>query len=151
MAGIHALAFSFVRTVKQLKDIKALMADLKLVYKAVTEEEALENLMKFKEKWGKSYPSCVKSWEDNWDILSTFFAYPPEIRRIIYTTNIIEGLNRQFRQITKNKPSFVNDDSLKKLFYVASKKIVEHWTQRCRNWDIVLNQLNILFADRIAG
>lgn len=133
------------------KDIKALMADLKLVYKAVTEEEALENLMKFKEKWGKSYPSCVKSWEDNWDILSTFFAYPPEIRRIIYTTNIIEGLNRQFRQITKNKPSFVNDDSLKKLLYVASKKIVERWTQRCRNWDIVLNQLNILFADRIAG
>jgi transposase-like protein len=132
------------------KDIKQLMADLKLVYKAVTEEEALENLMAFKEKWGKAYPSCVKSWEDNWDILSTFFAYPPEIRRIIYTTNIIEGLNRQFRQVTKNKPSFVNDDSLKKLLYLASKKIVERWTQRCRNWDIVLNQLNILFADRIA-
>jgi putative transposase len=133
------------------KDIKQLMADLKLVYRAVTEEEALENLMVFKEKWGKKYPSCVKTWEDNWDILNTFFAYPPEIRKIIYTTNIIEGLNRQFRQVTKNKPSFVNDDSLRKLLYLASKNIVERWTQRCRNWDVVLNQLNIMFQDRIAG
>lgn len=133
------------------KDIKQLMADLKLVYKAVTEEEALENLMAFKEKWGKAYPSCVKSWEDNWEILSTFFGYPPEIRRIIYTTNIIEGLNRQFRQVTKNKPSFVNDDSLRRLLYLASKKIVERWTQRCRNWDVVLNQLQILFSDRITA
>lgn len=126
------------------------MADLKLVYKAVTEEEALNNLMKFKEKWSKAYPSCVKTWEDNWDILSTFFAYPSEIRKIIYTTNIIEGLNRQFLQVTKNKPSFTNDDSLKKLLYLASKKIVERWKQRCRNWDVVLNQLSIMFQDRIA-
>ena len=133
------------------KDIKQLMSNLKQVYQSVTEEEALNNLMKFKEKWGKAYPSCVKSWEENWDILSAFYAYPPEIRRIIYTTNIIEGLNRQFRQITKNKPSFPTDDSLKKILYLASKKIVERWTQRCRNWDMVLNQLNILFADRIAG
>jgi putative transposase len=133
------------------KDIKQLMADLKLVYKAVTEEEALENLMAFKAKWGKKYPSCVKTWEDNWDILNTFFAYPPEVRKIIYTTNIIEGLNRQFRQVTKNKPSFVNDDSLRKLLYLASKNIVERWTQRCRNWDMILNQLNIMFQDRIAG
>lgn len=132
------------------KDIKQLMADLKLVYKAVTEEEALENLKVFKEKWGKKYPSCVKTWEDNWDILNTFFAYPPEVRKIIYTTNIIEGLNRQFRQVTKNKPSFVNDDSLRKLLYLAAKNIVERWTQRCRNWDIVLSQLNIIFQDRIA-
>lgn len=145
---IHQIRYS-TRYVSY-KDIKQLMADLKLVYKAVTEEEALENLVAFKEIWGKAYPSCVKSWEDNWDILSTFFAYPPDIRRIIYTTNIIEGLNRQFRQVTKNKPSFVNDDSLKKLLYLASKKIVERWTQRCRNWDVVLNQLNILFSDRIA-
>ncbi len=133
------------------KDIKALMVDLKLVYKAVTEEEAMENLTSFKEKWGKSYPSCVKSWEDNWDVLSTFFAYPPEVRKIIYTTNIIEGLNRQFRQITKNKPSFQNDDSLRKMLYLASKKIAGHWTARCRNWDMILNQLNIMFSDRIAG
>lgn len=83
------------------KHIKELMADLKKVYQAISEEEAMNNLILFKDKWGKTYPSCVKSWEENWDILSTFFAYPPEVRKIIYTTNIIEGLNRQFRQITK--------------------------------------------------
>jgi putative transposase len=130
------------------KDIKALMADLKLVYKAVTEDEAMRNLIVFKEKWGRQYPSCVKSWEENWDILSTFFAYPTEVRKIIYTTNIIEGLNRQFRQITKSKPSFTSDDSLRKMLYLASKKIVEHWTARCRNWDVVLSQLNLMFAER---
>ena len=81
-------------------------------------------------------------------LLSTFFAYPTEIRKIIYTTNIIEGLNRQFRQITKNKPSFTNDDSLRKMLYLASRKIVEHWTARCRNWDMVLAQLRLMFQDR---
>ena len=133
------------------KDIKKLMSDLKTVYQAINEEEALNNLMKFKETWGKTYPSCVKSWEENWDILSTFFAYPAEVRKIIYTTNIIEGLNRQFRSITKTKPSFTNDDSLRKMLYLASKKIVEHWTARCRNWDQVLNQLDIMFSEQNAG
>lgn len=133
------------------KDMKALMADLKPVYQAVTEEEAFNRLSVFKENWGKQYPSCVKSWEDNWDILSTFYAYPPEIRKIIYTTNIIEGLNRQFRKITKNKPSFTNDDSLRKMLYLASKNIVEHWTACCRNWDQVIRHIEILFVDRNAG
>ena len=132
------------------KDIKALMVDLKLVYKAVTEEEALNNLICFKEKWGKAYPSCVKSWEDNWDILSTFFAYPPDIRKIIYTTNIIENLNRQFRQVTKNKPNFTSDESLRKILYLASKRVVGRWTQRCRNWDVVLSHLNVMFEGRTA-
>jgi len=129
------------------KDIKALMSDLKQVYKAVTEEEALSHLCEFKEKWGRQYPSCVKSWEDNWDVLSTIFAYPPEVRKIIYTTNIIEGLNRQFRQITNNKPSFTSDDSLRKMLYLASKRIQEHWTSRCRNWDLVVNQLSMMFPE----
>jgi len=142
---IHQIRYS-TRFVSY-KDIKALMADLKLVYTAVTEDEALNNLIRFKEKWSKSYPSCVKTWEDNWDILSTFFAYPAEIRKIIYTTNIIEGLNRQFRQITKNKPSFTNDESLRKMLYLASKNIVKRWTQRCRNWDVVLNYLKVMFED----
>lgn len=133
------------------KHIKKLMADLKKVYQAISEEEAMNNLIAFKENWGKTYPSCVKSWEDNWDILSTFFAYPPEVRKIIYTTNIIEGLNRQFRQITKNKPSFTNDDSLRKMLYLVSQKIVERWTQRCRNWDMVLSQLSIMFEGRITA
>ena len=133
------------------KHIKPLMSDLKKVYQAVSEDEAMNNLLIFKDKWGKTYPSCVKSWEENWDILSTFFAYPPDVRKIIYTTNIIEGLNRQFRQITKNKPSFTNDDSLRKMLYLASQKIVERWTQRCRNWDMVLNQLSIIFEDRLSA
>ncbi len=133
------------------KHIKPLMSDLKKVYQAVSEDEAMNNLIIFKDKWGKTYPSCVKSWEENWDILSTFFAYPPDVRKIIYTTNIIEGLNRQFRQITKNKPSFSNDESLRKMLYLASQKIVERWTQRCRNWDMVLNQLSIIFEDRLSA
>jgi hypothetical protein len=95
-------------------------------------------------------PSCVKSWEDNWDILSTFFAYPPDIRKIIYTTNIIENLNRQFRQVTKNKPSFTSDESLRKILYLASKRVVGRWTQRCRNWDVVLSHLNVMFEGRTA-
>ncbi len=129
------------------KDIKALMADLKKVYQAINEDEAMNALLEFKEKWQKTYPSCVKSWDDIWDILSTFFAYPAEIRRIIYTTNIIEGLNRQFRKITKNKPSFTSDDSLCRILYLASKNITSHWTVICRNWDLVSNQLSIMFAD----
>ena len=130
------------------KDIKAVMADLKKIYQAINEDEARNALIQFKENWAKTYPSCVRSWEENWDILSTFFAYPAEVRKIIYTTNIIEGLNRQFRKITKNKPSFTNDDSLRKILYLASKNIVEHWSSVCRNWDIVSNQLSIMFAER---
>lgn len=130
------------------KDMKALMADLKKIYQSVTEDEAMNAFIEFKDRWQKTYPSCVRSWEENWDILTTFFAYPAEIRRIIYTTNIIEGLNRQFRKITKNKPSFTNDDSLRKILYLASKNIVEHWSVCCRNWDMVSNQLSIMFSDR---
>lgn len=130
------------------KDIKAVMADLKKIYQAINVDEAMNALIGFKERWAKTYPSCVRSWEENWDILSTFFAYPAEVRKIIYTTNIIEGLNRQFRKITKNKPSFTNDDSLRKILYLASKNIVEHWTAVCQNWDMVSEQLRILFCDR---
>ena len=127
------------------------MADLKKIYSAVTLEEAEEALRVFSETWRKQYQSCVRSWEENWEVLSTFFDYPPEICRIIYTTNIIEGLNRPFRQITKNKPSFTNDDSLRKMLYPASQRIVKHWHARCQNWDMVLSQLEIMFAVRAAG
>ena len=133
------------------KDIKQVTADLKKIYSAVTLEEAEHNLGLFAEKWRRQYPSCVKSWEENWEVLSTFFDYPPEIRKIIYTTNIIEGLNRQFRQITKNKPSFTNDDSLRKMLYLASQRTVRHWHARCQNWDMVLSQLEIMFPERTAG
>ena len=133
------------------KDIKKVVADLKKIYGAVTLEEAEKNLQTFAETWRKQYPSCVKSWEENWPVLSTFFEYPVEIRKIIYTTNIIEGLNRQFRQITKNKPSFTNDDSLRRMLYLASQRIVKHWHARYQNWDLVLSQLEIMFADRVLG
>ena len=133
------------------KDIKKVVADLKKIYSAVTLDEAEKNLQAFAEAWRKQYPSCVKSWEENWPVLSTFFEYPVEIRKIIYTTNIIEGLNRQFRQITKNKPSFTNDDSLRRMLYLASQRIVKHWHARYQNWDLVLSQLEIMFADRAVG
>jgi len=133
------------------KHAKAFTADLKEVYTSVTEEAALEKLMIFKEKWGQKYPAAIKSWEDNWDILSTFYAYPPSIRKIIYTTNIIEGLHRQFRKVTKTKAVFPNDDALRKMLYLASNNIVKKWTQRYRDWDMVLNHLALLFEDRYVG
>ena len=133
------------------KDIKQVAADQKKIYTSATLDEAEENLLQFLEKWRKQYPSCVKSWEDNWEVLSTFYEYPPEVRKIIYTTNIIEGLNRQFRQITKNKPSFTNDDSLRRMLYLASQRITKRWRTRCQNWDPVLSQLEIMFSGRAAG
>ena len=117
------------------KDIKQVAADQKKIYTSATLDEAEENLLQFSEKWRKQYPSCVKSWEDNWEVLSTFYEYRPEVRKIIYTTNIIEGLNRQFRQITKNKPSFTNDDSLRRMLYLASQRITKRWRTRCQNWN----------------
>ena len=108
------------------KVIKQVVADLKKVYTAVTLEEAETNLGLFADRWRKQYPFCVKTWEENREVLNTFFECPTEIRKIIYTTNIIERLNRQFRQITKNKPSFTNDDSLRKMLYLASQRIVKH-------------------------
>ena len=129
------------------KDIKAFVADLKKIYGALTEEEARLYLGKLGETWGKKYPSAVKSWVENWDILSTFFAYPPEIRRIIYTTNAIEGLHRQFRKVTKTKGSFPNDQSLLKMLYLAAQNISKKWTMRHRDWDVVLAALDILWGE----
>ena len=133
------------------KDIKKVVADLKKIYTAVTLEEAENALLQFGETWRKQYPSCVKSWEENWEVLSTFYEYPPEVRIIIYTTNIIEGLNRQFRQITKNKPSFTSDDSLRRMLYLASQRITKRWRTRYQNWDLVLSQLQLMFAGRAIG
>ena len=130
------------------KDIKVFVADLKSIYGAATEDEAFAHLMEFKETWGKKYPSGVKSWEDNWDILSTFFTYPLEVRRIIYTTNAIEGLHRQFRKVTKTKGSFPNDQSLMKMLFLASQNISRKWTVRYRNWDLVLASLDILWGEK---
>ena len=131
------------------KHIKEFMKDLKQVYQANTEEQAMSQLAAFSEKWEKQYPTAVHSWEENWDILSTYFDYPVEIRKIIYTTNAIEGLNRQFRKVTKTKNVFPNDDSLRKMLYLAIQNLSSRWTQRCRNWDLIINQLRIM--DRSEG
>ena len=152
-AGIQRCIIHQIRSCMKYvnyKHMKQFAADLKLVYTSVTEESALNALMSFKDKWGAKYPAAVKSWEDNWDILSTFFAYPPAIRKIIYTTNIIEGLHRQFRKVTKTKAVFPTDDSLRKMLYLASNNIVKKWTQRYREWDMVLNHLALLFEGRQA-
>ncbi|MGL4970816.1 MAG: IS256 family transposase [Cetobacterium sp.] len=131
------------------KDIKALIADLKLVYKAATEENALLNLELFDEKWGKKYPKIAISWKNNWHRLSTYFKYPQEIRTLIYTTNTIEGYNRQLRKVTKNKSVFPTDDSLLKMLYLATQDITKKWTSRQRDWGQMISQFQIYFEGRI--
>ena len=129
------------------KDRKAFVADLKGIYKAVKEDVAMENLISLKDKWSNKYPNAVKSWEDNWDNLSTFFAFPDNIRKIIYTTNVIESLNSQFRKVTKTKLIFPNDDSLLKMLYLAVERVAKKWTRSYSDWDLVINQLKIVFSN----
>ena len=129
------------------KDRKVFVSDLKGIYKAVNEEVAMENLLSLKDKWSNKYPNAIKSWEDNWDNLSTFFVFPDNIRRIIYTTNAIESLNSQFRKVTKTKLIFPNDDSLLKMLYLAVERVAKKWTRNYPDWDLVINQLKIVFSD----
>ena len=129
------------------KDKKAFAKDLKAVYGSINEDLALENLNFAKEKWGSKYPNAIKSWEDNWDNLITFFVFPDYIRRIIYTTNAIESLNSQFRKVTKTKLIFPNDESLMKMLYLATEKVSKKWNRIYSNWDLVISQLNILFSE----
>lgn len=131
------------------KDIKALMADLKNVYAAVTEEAALEALDKFAEKWDQKYPKISLSWRSHWAELSTYFKYPQEVRTLIYTTNAIENFNRQLRKVTKSKSVFPNDDSLLKMLYLATIDITKKWTGRRKDWGQIRSQLEIFFADRL--
>ena len=105
----------------------------------------MDNLIAVKDKWGDKYPYAIRSWENNWDVLCTFFKFPQEVRKIIYTTNIIEGLHRQFRKVTKSKIIFPNDESLEKMLYLASRNVMKKWTRRYPNWDQVLNQLTIIY------
>lgn len=145
---IHMLRNSFKYV--SYKDIKKFASDFKAVYKAPNEELALAELEMLKDKWGKKYPYAISNWESNWDVVSPFFSFSDDIRRIMYTTNIIEGLNRQFRKVTKTKSSFTNDTSLEKMLYLASMNVLRKWTQRYRNWDMVLSQLSVLFESRLA-
>ena len=144
---IHQLRNSFKYV--SYKDLREFANDFKEVYKAVNEEEGYQKLLDLEEKWGKKYPYAIKSWDMNWDVLSPFFKYPIEIRKIMYTTNIIEGLHRQFRKVTKTKSVFPTDLSLEKMLYLASQNVMKKWTQRYRNWDSILNQLMIFFEGRV--
>ena len=131
------------------KDLKALMADLKRVYTASTEEIALLELEAFAEKWDSKYPTISKSWNENWATLSTYFKYPTEVRKIIYTTNTVEGFNRQLRKVTKNKSVFPIDDSLLKMLYLAAMDITRKWTGHRQDWGKIRAQLMIYFEDRL--
>ena len=131
------------------KDIKALMSDLKAVYAAVDETSALEALEAFAERWDKKYPSISRSWRENWPNLSTYFKFPQEVRRLIYTTNTIEGFNRQLRKVTKSKSVFPTDDSLLKMLYLAMMDITKKWTGRQQDWSTIHSQLAIFFPDRM--
>lgn len=132
------------------KDIKALMADLKKVYAAIDEQTALSELENFDEKWGNKYPKIAISWREKWANLSTYFKYPQEVRTLIYTTNTIEGFNRQLRKVTKNKGVFPTDDSLLKMLYLAMMDITKKWTGKRREWGQIHSQLEIFFADRLS-
>jgi len=139
---IHQIRYS-TRYVSY-KHIKELMADLKAVYTAPNEENAYQNLIAFEEKWGSLYPTCVKSWKDNWNVISPFFSYSKDIRKIMYTTNIIENLNRYYRKVTKGKPIFPTDQSLLKALYLATENATKKWTARQRGWDLIKNELSIM-------
>jgi transposase-like protein len=131
------------------KDRKALVADLKPIYKASTEEVALEALEDFAKKWDSQYPYITKSWYNNWDNLAIFFQYPAEIRRVIYTTNAIESLNSQLRKVTKNKRSFPSDDAVFKTLYLAIEYITKKWTMPIQNWNQAMAYFLIKFEGRI--
>lgn len=131
------------------KDIKNVMADLKLVYSAVDEEHAAAALDMFGEKWDNKYPKIYKSWHDKWPLLSSYFKHPEAVRRLIYTTNAIEGFNRQLRKVTKAKTIFPSDDSLLKMLYLAMTDITKKWTGRRQDWSQIRAQLEIYFEDRI--
>jgi transposase-like protein len=132
------------------KDRKAFVADLKEVYQAATREAAETNLAKLDEKWQKKYAMAVRSWLTNWEDLATFFDYPAEIRRLIYTTNTVEGYNRQIRKIVKTKGGFPNSDAARKLLFLANRDITKKWVSPIFNWAIILNQLMIRFEDRVS-
>lgn len=133
------------------KDIKSFMADLKLVYQAPTEDIALQQLDALDEKWGKKYSSTISSWRNNWAELATYFKYPQELRKIIYTTNSIENFNRQLRKVTKSKTIFPTDDALFKMLYLAMTDITTKWHGgKPREWSRILEQLLIYFEGRIS-
>lgn len=131
------------------KDKKAFSQDMKLIYSAPNKEMAEAELKLFEQKWGDKYTYAVRSWRTNWDDLTAFFDFPLEIRKIIYTTNLIENLNGKIRKYTKNKMSFPTDDAVKKSVYLALMETTKKWTQPIQNWGLILNQFMAIFEERV--
>lgn len=130
------------------KNQKVFLADLKRVYSAVSKEAAETQLDSLETKWGEQYPIVIKSWRDNWERLTEYFQYTPMIRKLIYTTNTVEGYHRQIRKVTKNKGVFPNDTALEKLVYLAYRNIRKKWTMPLANWAEISQQLAIKFGER---
>ena len=128
---------------------KVVAADLRSIYTSATEQEAQTRLQEFEDKWGCDYPTIIKSWRSNWARITPFFDYPPEIRKVIYTTNAIESVNMSLRKITKNRGSFPSDDALIKLFYLALNNISKKWTLPIRDWKAALTRFTIQFEERM--
>ena len=143
---IHQIRYSLKFVTWQ--DKKAFVADLKTVYQAATREEAEANLSRLEDGWGDKYGAAVRSWQNNWAELAVFFDFPKEIRRLIYTTNSVEGYHRQLRKVTKNKSSFSTPQAARKLLYLATMDITRKWNNPIRYWPLILNQLAIRFEDR---
>ena len=125
------------------------MVDLKKVYRAVSLEEAESNFLLLEEKWSNKYPAVTNSWSKNWELLTAYFKYTEPIRKMIYTTNIVEGYHRQLRKVTKNRSIFPNDESLFKMLYLATKEASEKWTMAKQNWALTISQLAIHFEGRL--
>jgi transposase-like protein len=131
------------------KDRRAFLKELKEVYRAATKDLAEEKLKLLEETWGKKYPIVIKSWKANWQRLSQYFKYPEHIRRITYTTNVVEGLHRQIRKVTKTKGAFSSELALTKLLYMAIQNIMKKWTQPVQNWSLTISQLAVFFEGRL--
>jgi len=131
------------------KDKKFIIQEMKKIYSSPTEEAGLTKLKEMEEKWGKKYTVSFKPWRQNWQNIATFYRYPQEIKRIIYTTNAVEALHRQFRKVTKSKALFPHDESLKKMLYLAYRDISKKWIRPIDNWSYVISNLSVIFGDRI--
>lgn len=144
---VHLVRYSLAFV--SFKDRKEVSQDLKAIYRAPSEAEAARQLAAFAEKWNEQYPLIAKSWQSNWARLIPMFSYPEDIRRAIYTTNVIESLNMTLRKTIKTRASFPNDDAAFKLLYLALQNIAKKWTMPIPNWSRALNALVILFEDRV--
>jgi len=144
---VHLVRYSLNYVSWKLRKVVA--ADLRTIYTAATVEEAEIRLDEFEAKWGDDFPSIIQSWRRNWARIIPFFDYPPEIRRIIYTTNAIESVNMGLRKITKNRAAFPSDEAVLKLFYLALLNISQKWTMPLQNWKAALNRFSIMFEDRM--